>query len=66
MVNRAALDPLLLGTTPLTENWKTKWLAPNFIKAGDLEKIKSLDLLGVNYYSRNVMKFSLKKCPGLC
>jgi beta-glucosidase len=63
MVNRAALDPLLLGTTPLTENWKTKWLAPRFIKDGDLEKIKSLDLLGVNYYSRNVMKFSLKNVP---
>ena len=35
----------------------------NFIKHGDLEKIKSLDLLGVNYYSRNVMKFSLKNVP---
>jgi beta-glucosidase len=63
MVNRAALDPLLLGTTPLTENWKTKWLAPTFIKDGDLEKIKNLDLLGVNYYSRSLMKFSWKNVP---
>ena len=63
MINRATLDPLLLGTTPLTQNWKTKWLAARFIKDGDLEKIRSLDLLGVNYYSRNVMKFSLKNIP---
>ena len=63
LINRAALDPLLLGTTPLLENWKTKWLAARFIKDGDLEKIKNLDLLGVNYYSRNVMKFSLKNFP---
>ena len=63
MINRVALDPLLLGTTPLMENWKTRWLATTFIKEGDLEKIKNLDLLGVNYYSRNVMKFSLKNVP---
>ena len=63
MINRVTLDPLLLGTTPLTENWKTQWLASRFIKDGDLEKIRSLDLLGVNYYSRNVMKFSVKNIP---
>jgi beta-glucosidase len=63
MINRTTLDPLLLGTTPLTDNWLAKWLVPTFIKSGDLEKIKSLDLLGVNYYSRNVMKFSWKNIP---
>jgi beta-glucosidase len=60
MINRSTLDPLLLGTTPLTENWMLKWLVPSFIKPGDMEKIRSLDLLGINYYSRNVMKFSWK------
>jgi beta-glucosidase len=63
MINRTTLDPLLLGTTPLTENWLAKWFVPTFIKPGDLEKIKSLDLLGVNYYSRSVMKFSWKNVP---
>jgi beta-glucosidase len=63
MINRSTLEPLLLGTTPLNKNWMTKWFTPNFIKSGDLEKIKSLDLLGVNYYSRSVMKFSWKNIP---
>ncbi len=63
MVNRVALDPLLLGTTPLLKNWKTRWLAAKFIKDGDLDIIKNLDLLGVNYYSRAVMKFSWKNIP---
>jgi beta-glucosidase len=63
MINRITLDPLLLGTTPLFENWMSKRLAPSFIKTGDLEKIRSLDLLGVNYYSRSVMKASWKNFP---
>jgi beta-glucosidase len=63
MINRSTLDPLLLGTTPLAENWMLRWLTPSFIKPGDLEKIRSLDLLGVNYYSRNVMKSSWKNFP---
>lgn len=63
MINRITLDPLLLGTTPFSKNWMSKWLAPSFIKSGDMEKIKSLDLLGVNYYSRSVMKFSWKNFP---
>jgi beta-glucosidase len=63
MINRATLEPLLLGTTPLTENLLTKWIAPTFIKKGDLEKIRSLDLLGGNYYSRSVMKFSVRNFP---
>ena len=63
IVNRITLDPLLLGITPLTENWFAKWFAPAFIKPGDLEKIKSLDLLGVNYYSRSVMEFGFQHFP---
>jgi beta-glucosidase len=63
LANRAALEPLLLGTTPLLENWKTRWPVPKFSRTGDLEKIINLDLLGVNYYSRSVMKFSWKNVP---
>jgi beta-glucosidase len=63
LLNRSTLDPLLLGKTPLTENWLARWLGPAFIKPGDLEKIKTLDLLGINYYSRTVMKFSWKNFP---
>jgi beta-glucosidase len=63
MINRSTLDPLLLGTTPLTEIWPVKWFAPSFIKSGDLEKIKSLDMLGVNYYSRSVMEFGFQYFP---
>jgi beta-glucosidase len=63
MVNRTTLDPLLKGTTPLTENWLAKWFTPAFIKPGDLEKIRSLDLLGVNYYSRSVMEFGFQYFP---
>lgn len=63
IVNRTTLDPLLKGTTPLTENWLAKWFTPAFIKPGDLEKIRSLDLLGVNYYSRSVMEFGFQYFP---
>lgn len=63
MINRSTLDPLLLGTTPLNEIMPAKWFAPSFIKSGDLEKIRSLDLLGVNYYSRSVMKFGFQYFP---
>jgi beta-glucosidase len=63
MLNRATLDPLFLGTTPLNENWLTKWFASSFIKTGDLEKIRLLDVLGVNYYSRILVKHDWKAFP---
>jgi beta-glucosidase len=55
-LNRLQLDPLLIGTSPLQEFALGKMLGKGFIKPGDLEKIHSLDLLGVNYYTRTVAK----------
>jgi len=57
-LNRSTLDPLLKGSTPFQENALLNWLAGSVIKAGDLEKIKQLDFLGVNYYSRGLVKHS--------
>ncbi len=56
ILNRSMLDPLLKGTTPLQEFTVGKMLSSTLIKAGDLEKIRTLDLLGVNYYTRTVVK----------
>jgi beta-glucosidase len=55
-VNRAVLDPLLKGTSPLQESALGRAFSRLFIKPGDLETIHRLDLLGVNYYSRSVAK----------
>lgn len=60
VLNRIVLDPLLKGSTPIQELSLGRMLAGNLIQAGDLEKIHSLDLLGVNYYSRLVVKNDLK------
>ncbi len=54
--NRAQLDPLLKGTSPLQESALGRAFSHQFIKPGDLEMIHRLDLLGVNYYSRSVAK----------
>lgn len=56
MLNRMALDPILLGTYP--EDILTA-LGPPFPRpeTGDLEAIAApLDFLGVNYYSRAVVR----------
>ncbi len=60
LVNRSVLDPLLKGTSPIQEFALSKILSGSVIKAGDLEKIKHVDLLGVNYYSRSVLKHEAK------
>jgi beta-glucosidase len=54
--NRAVLDPLLKGTSPLQEFALGRAFSRLFVKPGDLERIHRLDLLGVNYYSRTVSK----------
>ncbi len=59
-LNRVSLDPLLKGTTPLQQFPIVNRLTTSFIKAGDLEKINSLDLLGVNYYTRAVVKHDVR------
>ena len=56
ILNRATLDPLLIGTSPIHEFAVGKFLSGTLIKPGDLEKIHTLDLLGVNYYTRTVVK----------
>lgn len=57
-MNRIVLDPLLKGNSPIQESLITKMLTSKIIQNGDLEKIRQLDILGVNYYSRAVIKHS--------
>ncbi|MFZ5857850.1 MAG: GH1 family beta-glucosidase [Chloroflexota bacterium] len=59
-MNRIVLDPLLKGTSPIQESSIAKILTGKIIQSGDLEKIRQLDILGVNYYSRAVMKHDPK------
>lgn len=59
-MNRIVLDPLLKGTSPIQESTIAKILTGKIIQAGDLEKIRQVDILGVNYYSRAVMKHDSK------
>jgi beta-glucosidase len=60
VLNRSTLDPLLKGTSPIQEFAVGKMLSGSMIQPGDLEKIRSLDLLGVNYYARTVVKHDPK------
>ena len=60
ILNRIVLDPLFGGTTPLEEFKIVKPFIGGIIKTGDLEKIRALDLLGVNYYSRAVIKHAAR------
>jgi beta-glucosidase len=59
-LNRLQLDPILKGTSPLQEFALGKMLSKSIVKSGDLEKIHTLDLLGVNYYTRTVTKYDPK------
>jgi len=56
ILNRSMLDPLLKGTSPVAEIPAAKLVTAGLIKTGDLEKIRTLDILGVNYYTRTVVK----------
>jgi beta-glucosidase len=60
ILNRATLDPLLKGSSPMQEFAVGKLLLSSLIKSGDLEKIRNLDLLGINYYTRTVVKYDRK------
>jgi beta-glucosidase len=60
ILNRVTLDPLLKGTTPMQEFAVGRILSMSLIKPGDLEKIHTVDLLGVYYYSRTVAKYDAK------
>ncbi len=59
-MNRVVLDPLLKGTSPILDSSIAKFLTGKLVKDGDFQKIQKLDVLGVNYYSRAVMKYDPK------
>ena len=60
MLNRLQLDPFLKGTSPMQEFTLGKVITKSIVKPGDLEKMRTLDLLGVNYYTRTVAKYDRK------
>ncbi len=60
LVNRSSLDPLLKGSSPISELPLGRALSKALIKPGDLEKIKQIDLLGINYYCRAVIQYDPK------
>jgi beta-glucosidase len=60
VLNRSMLDPLLKGTSPMQEIPAIRLLTSGLIKPGDLEKIRNLDLLGINYYTRAVVRYDPK------
>lgn len=62
LINRSMLEPLLLGTTPLSKSWVNPYIS-TFIKPGDLQTIQNLDILGINYYSRIVLRSGWKAFP---
>jgi beta-glucosidase len=60
VLNRATLDPLFKATTPIQEFPIGKLLSSSLIKSGDMEKIQTLDFLGINYYTRTVARYERK------
>ena len=60
ILNRSFLDPLLKGTSPLEEIPFARRLVSQIIRPGDLEIIHTLDILGVNYYTRAVIRHDPK------
>ncbi len=59
-MNRIVLDPVLKGTSPILDSSIAKLLTGKLVQDGDLEKIRRVDILGLNYYSRAVMKHDPK------
>ena len=59
-MNRIVLDPLLKGTSPILDSSIAKLLTGKLVHDGDLKQIQRLDVLGVNYYSRAVMRHDRK------
>lgn len=63
LLNRVCLDPLFLGRYPERLLPPLSWLWPK-VKPGDMAAIaSSLDFLGVNYYSRVVVRHAWKAPP---
>ncbi len=59
-LNRLQLDPFLKGTSPVQDFALGKILNKSIVQPGDLEKIHTLDILGINYYTRTVVKYDRK------
>jgi beta-glucosidase len=59
-MNRIVLEPLLKGTSPILDSSIAKLLTGKLVHDGDLKQIQKLDVLGVNYYSRAVMRYDPK------
>jgi beta-glucosidase len=59
-LNRLQLDPFLKGTSPVQDFALGKILNKSFVQPGDLEKMHTLDILGINYYTRTVVKYDRK------
>ena len=59
-LNRLQLDPFLKGKYPFDDFPLIKTFTRGLIKPGDTEKMCCLDLLGLNYYSRAVVKYDFK------
>ena len=59
-LNRLQLDPFLKGTSPVQDFALGKILNKSIVQPGDLEKMHTLDILGINYYTRTVVKYDRK------
>lgn len=59
-INRLQLDPLLKGESPWQDFAPMGVFLQGVIQDGDWKKICSLDLLGINYYTRTVVKHDAK------
>lgn len=59
-LNRLQLDPFLKGTSPIQEFSVGKLINKTIVQPGDLEKMCTLDMLGINYYTRTVTKYDRK------
>lgn len=57
LANRLSLDPLLRGTYPVELQGLFEFMLADTLQPGDLGIINQLDWLGVNYYSRAVMRY---------
>ena len=59
-LNRLQLDPILKGSSPMQDFALGKILTKTIVQPGDLEKMHTLDILGINYYTRTVVKYDRK------
>jgi beta-glucosidase len=56
VINRSTLDPLLRGSYPLDESFLGRLAGAFTRRPGDARSVRRLDFLGINYYSRTVVR----------